>query len=268
MQFLATDYDGTLFRDRQITDSDRDAIIRFRKAGHKFGIVTGRYLPTILREIERWHLPYDFLICCTGSMLLDGAGHVLCEHLAPRTAVRPLYDLTLQLGGRYFCVSKGLQITWLDTGFPPLYENVKVLPPEKLPLLDGFHETGTCFEDEDTARRFVETVNRDYAELMTAHQNGIYVDVCAPHTGKVRGLREMLAHFGGGGESLFVAGDNLNDLEMIRTFSSFAIDSAREEVRAAATCTAADVAQMVAVLLQRERESTPLNAKFLHRGLV
>lgn len=261
MQFLATDFDGTLFRDYKITDTDLQAIVEFRAAGHKFGIVTGRYLPTILWEIERWQIPFDFLVCCTGSMVLDGDLRVLSEHVAPREAVQPLYDLTLAFGGHYFCVSKGEALVWLDTGFPPFYENAKLLPPKDLPTLDGFHETGTRFQDEDTARRFVETVNRAYSELMTAHQNGIYVDICAPHTGKVRGLREMLAHFGGNEESLYVAGDNLNDLEMIRTFSSFAIESAREEVRAAATFTAADTAQMIEMIVNG-------NTKSLHRGTV
>lgn len=261
MRILATDFDGTLFRGYKITDSDLRAIKKFRAEGHKFGIVTGRYLATIIWEIERWEIPFDFLICCTGSMLLDEHRRIITEHTAPRAAVQALYDLTLAFGGHYFCVSKGMDMAWMDLGVPPFYENAKLLLPKDLPTLDGFHETGTRFSDEETARRFVETVNREYSDRMTAHQNGIYVDICAPHTGKVSGLREMLAHFGASEESLFVAGDNLNDLEMLRTFSSFAIDSAREEVRAAATFTAANTAQMIDTILSQ-------NPNSIHRGTV
>ena len=43
MKVLATDFDGTLFRDRTITPADLNAIRRFRRAGNRFGIVTGRH---------------------------------------------------------------------------------------------------------------------------------------------------------------------------------------------------------------------------------
>lgn len=249
MRILATDFDGTLFRDRTITEEDCNAIVRFRRAGNLFGIVTGRHLPSILEEIDRWQVPFDFMICCTGGILLDRNCRVFSEHTAPREAVQPLYTETLRFDGMYFCVSRGLERIWFDTGHPPVYENIKVLPPEKLPVLDGFHEMGTRFADEDTARRYVETLNTEYPDLMTAHQNGVYIDVCAPHTSKVRGLYEMLEHFGGDKDALFVAGDNLNDLEMLREFHSFAVAAGRAEVKAAAEYTVSDIAEIVEKIL-------------------
>lgn len=249
MRILATDFDGTLFRDGTVTEKDRDAIMRFRRVGNRFGIVTGRHLPSILEEIDRWQVPFDFIICCTGGVLLDRHCRVFSEHLAPRAAVQPLYAETLRFDGMYFCISKGLERIWFDTGHPPVYENIKVLPPEKLPILDGFHEMGTRFADEETARRYVETLNTKYPDLMTAHQNGVYIDVCAPHTSKVRGLYEILEHFGVPQDALFVAGDNLNDLEMLREFHSFAVASGREEVKAAAEHTVSDIAEIIEKLL-------------------
>ena len=50
-------------------------------------------------------------------------------------------------------------------------------------------------------------------------------------------------------QNLTVAGDNLNDLEMIREFSSFAVSSGRAELKAEANFVAPDIAAIVSHLL-------------------
>ena len=42
MIVFASDYDGTLYKNREITQYDLDAIEAFRSKGNLFGIVTGR----------------------------------------------------------------------------------------------------------------------------------------------------------------------------------------------------------------------------------
>ena len=42
LKVAASDYDGTLFRDDIITARDAEAIRKWRAAGHKFGVVSGR----------------------------------------------------------------------------------------------------------------------------------------------------------------------------------------------------------------------------------
>ena len=91
MRILATDFDNTLFRSREITRADAEAVARFRSAGNRFGLVTGRHLASIRDELARWDLPLDFVIACTGGILTDGQFHVLSEHRAPKAALVPLY---------------------------------------------------------------------------------------------------------------------------------------------------------------------------------
>ena len=42
MKIGASDYDGTLFRQRTIAAEDVEGVKRWRAAGHKFGVVSGR----------------------------------------------------------------------------------------------------------------------------------------------------------------------------------------------------------------------------------
>ncbi len=249
MQILATDFDGTLYRNGTVSDSDKSAVARFRAVGNKFGIVTGRHLATALYEIGRQSVTYDFLICCTGGMILDSQNNILLEHRVPREAVLPLYRKTMEYCGMYFCVSVHQKLFWYDMGGPSPYTSAVILPAEQLSDLAFFHEAATCFTDEQTARRYVDSLNTAYPQWLTAHQNGVYVDVCAAHTDKVSGLFAVLQHFGVPSSALSVAGDNLNDLSMIQTFRSFAMKTGREELKQAAAHTVSNFREITELLL-------------------
>jgi hydroxymethylpyrimidine pyrophosphatase-like HAD family hydrolase len=78
MKIIASDYDGTI-NCGGVSQADREAIAKFRKAGNKFGVNTGRDL-----EMATWILydmkdEIDFLICCTGGTILDGQGNIIFE---------------------------------------------------------------------------------------------------------------------------------------------------------------------------------------------
>ncbi len=249
MRILATDFDNTLFRDRTITRADADAIARYRFAGNRFGIVTGRHLPSIRAELERWALPVDFVVACTGGVLTDGAFRVLSEHRAPRAGLLPLYEAALPLDPLYFCVSVGLERYWIEVPAPPPEGAEARLPKAALETLPDYHEMGTGFATEETAAEFTAYCSERLSALLTAHRNGIHVDVCAPGTSKVSGLYEVLGLYGAKKDDLFVAGDNLNDLSMIREFTSFAMEKGRDELKQYARAAVGSIAEIVDMLL-------------------
>ena len=69
---LATDYDGTLAHDG-VTDADTVAAIdRFRAAGGRPILVTGRELPDLQRTFDRLDL-FDRVVAENGGLLYDPA---------------------------------------------------------------------------------------------------------------------------------------------------------------------------------------------------
>lgn len=249
MQILATDFDGTLYRNGTVSDADKAAVAHFRAAGNKFGIVTGRHMATALYETQKQAVSYDFLICCTGGIILDSQNNILFERRIPKEAVIPLMQKTTAFGGEFFCVSDFQKLFWYDTGFPSMYDSAAILPVEHLYQLESFHEMSTRFSDEQTAGQYVNTLNMEYPEWLTAHQNGIYVDICAPCTDKVSGLMSVLQYFNASESKLSVVGDNLNDLSMIRAFHAFAMENGRTEVKAEANHTVSDFSEIMEILL-------------------
>ena len=78
MIIIASDYDGTL-NHHGVSDGDKEAIKKFREAGNKFGIVTGRDLEMatwVIYDLEKIGVEIDFVICCTGGIILSFDGEI------------------------------------------------------------------------------------------------------------------------------------------------------------------------------------------------
>ena len=68
MKIAACDFDGTLFRDGVVSEADLEAIADWRRSGNAFGIVTGRGRNTLLRDVKRFSIPYDFTHATSSSV--------------------------------------------------------------------------------------------------------------------------------------------------------------------------------------------------------
>ena len=71
MNVYATDFDGTL-NNRPIDAVLLSAIDGWQKAGHLFGVVSGRPYTSIRAMMTQYDIPFDFLIANNGAVIVDG----------------------------------------------------------------------------------------------------------------------------------------------------------------------------------------------------
>ena len=92
MKILGSDWDGT-FTHGGVDDKKLLAVKKWREAGNKFGIVTGRGPDFRDRLIEYYpKFEYDFLATCNGGYVIDGSGRVLHKSSFESLDVRALVD--------------------------------------------------------------------------------------------------------------------------------------------------------------------------------
>ena len=85
MKIAASDYDGTLFRNDTITAADAQSVQRWREAGHKFGVVTGRDYGMLAPQLEHYGIGYDYAVCNNGAIICQSEGTPLWEgRIEPR----------------------------------------------------------------------------------------------------------------------------------------------------------------------------------------
>lgn len=242
MKIIASDFDGTINYHGRVSDEDKAAIKRFRQAGNKFGIVTGRDA-----ELSQWirqgdNFEFDFIISCTGAFIRDGDGNVI---YVKRGKMGPFIDdivaKALELKACFFTVGNGFNKCYVDTLGKIPYD---------FSMLHEFTHANCTFPSDEIAEKFTDYVNKNYSDVISAHRNGWSVDMPPANTSKVTGIYEYARLFEN--PEIYAVGDNVNDLPMIREFCGYAVSNAVESVKQAAKHQCDRVCHMIDELMKEE----------------
>ena len=232
MKILASDYDGTLKGvNGIIEESDIKAISTFREAGHKFGIVTGRSLVRLQTDFEKFGVEADFFIGTNGGIIADSGYNKIMS-----------YDIDFNRAINFIERYKSREDISLAVGDG--YRTVRLSRLDDTPDFSQYGASGS-FEDicknktinsfviglkhPGLRSRLIDEFTGEYGDCMNFHQNMTIIDISANGVYKSTGLEYVKNIYKT--EELYVIGDELNDIEMIKKFKGFCVTNARAEVK-------------------------------------
>lgn len=245
MIIIASDFDGTL-NHHGISGEDKDAITKFREKGNKFGLVTGRDLEQalwVVKDLKRASLEVDFVICCTGAVMLNGNGEIVKikkQKIAPFLHELLEYAKTLELGS--FRASNELVVCHFDA-----YGKIE----NSFDILGEFTQANAWFYKEEDAKCFTRYVRENYSDKISIFQNGGSVDMPPCGTSKVTGIYDYAKDFEGA--KIYTVGDNVNDIPMLEEFEGYAVSNARDEVKLIAKHQCNRIADMIEEIMKENK---------------
>lgn len=242
MRLIATDYDGTL-NHGGIDEAKLDAIRRWRAAGNKFGVISGRgpdFLAQLQRELGE---DFDFLASCNGGIAADRDGNILFRHQCDDVDVKAFVADLFAWGAHTLYINYGDQCILLGT--EACREPYDYIPPEQLPPIPSFYKMATFFATPEEAAAMAAKIREKYGDKVNPLQNWWCVDIAPFGVDKATGIRELCAHYGVAETEVIAAGDNLNDRAMIEAFYSYAMEHGNGELKQAATHTTDSVTAMI-----------------------
>ena len=247
MKIIGSDYDGTLNRGG-INETKLAAIKKWRGAGNKFGIVSGRgwNFRTYLQEsVPR--LKVDFFAACNGGYIMDESGAVIyearCNAVSLSEFVADLFDFGCKFAHvnyeQYICVvaNKG--------DIPSYVSEDDACLLNKCPRVDYFNQISVVLPSVEESSAVVEKINNKYSKWLNPLQNGMCIDIVPVGVNKAQGMYRVMEFFGCSHEDVITVGDNINDVDMIREFHSYAMENGVEEIKRISDGVVSDVTELI-----------------------
>lgn len=252
MKIIGSDFDGT-FNHNGVTDEKISMVAKWQAAGNKVGVVSGRGLNTpenFAREFP--DLKFDFFALCNGAYVTDGDGvpfyRATCTELHSLELINGLLSYGCRImhvnSDQYTCVVEDYdeRPAWIPLEQACLSKDFKGV--------DFFYQINVNLSSFDEAVPIVEKIRNDYGKYVTPLQNGRCIDIVPVGTNKAEGMYRAMEHFGASYADVITVGDNINDIDMLREFRSYAMKNGVPEAQAVANGIVSDVTE----IMQREME--------------
>jgi Cof subfamily protein (haloacid dehalogenase superfamily) len=241
MKILCSDYDGT-FNFGGIDESKCNAIKKWQAAGNKFGLVSGRPASLIKELQSAYPLVFDFYIAHNGAVILDRQNNLL--------SVSPCNSVSLpQLLQNLF--AWGCEFAHINNeNYYRVRRDDKALGAEEyrlstLPDIPYFYQVSVQLESVEQAKSVAQKAQAQYENELSALQNGICVDIVRKGINKTHGIYQIAKIFHVQRENIIAVGDNVNDVDMLQEFPSYAMENGTLEAKTAANRTVRSIVDLI-----------------------
>lgn len=240
MKILASDLDGTLVRKNVISEDDLNAIKALKIKGHKFIVATGRSFDGVATLTNQFKLPYDYLVLCNGSLVMDKNHKIVYrKSISNQLAMNILNDF-LHLSNLYFYLDDGI------SGYVPegkcdssliddYCDKIKILKEnELLNLSTPFQILSLCPVDKSitVAENIREKILEKYGEWVEVYRNTCFLDIVPKGCSKGEGISMALKDVSYEVNKVYTIGDSFNDLSMFKiTKNSYTFHNVEEKVK-------------------------------------
>lgn len=242
MKIAASDFDGTLYRNGDVTREEIEAINKWRASGNLFGVITGRNYMFLREDLDQFDVNYDFIISTNGSLIRDGKGAVIKSFEADIDIAKDLVEFVAEHNAVWaeimFMDSYNKFVINSRTPDSELKINREVLNETKT-----FHQFSCTISDYEEAKEMTETINERFKGKVNAfclidpERFTANIDTVKYGVSKASALYELAKLKNVAKEDIITFGDNFNDIPMIREFNGYIMASATDKVRALANKT-------------------------------
>ena len=225
-RLVAVDLDGTLLDSKKrISDRNREALFRARRAGVHLAVISGRRFAEL--EALTAGLPRGVFRVGHGGALIRRCGRTLCEIPLPRAAAREAARIALGTGLTVLISDRGggVRISardpaservarYLSTVRPrPLFEAAPAFVEDPLHVVLAGSPAGCRAAEAALRGSLGDSVNLDRTEY-AATGLGL-LDVLGARASKRRALERVAAEAGVPLSATIAIGDNWNDVGML-----------------------------------------------------
>lgn len=191
MKLLASDFDNTIFvKDKDVLDKNINSIRKFINLGNLFCIITGRNYSSLKNELQRYNIPYSYLICEDGAQIFNNVDYCINTIYLSKDKIEKIINILEDNNCKYY----------LDDGYN-----------ETTNKTDCVKVAGYDYDIDKVESIIKELRNFSYAYLSTEH-----INITDKEANKFSSLKKLVEIEKLNMHNLFTIGDAENDYEMLK----------------------------------------------------
>ena len=220
MKVAASDYDGTLLRGGKIDEETLQAVKKWRAAGNKFGVISGRDYGMLVPQLRAFGLEFDYTVCNNGGIIRDAEEKVRFQAEIEPAALAAIAEEPLAAKSFHFAFSAA-DVTYLCHQSEGSWIEREAKEWDYPIIYIEESEIGTLKKIQQFSMGFP----------LPAESDACSLDITPVGVGKDQGIRTLLSVMGWDGAEVFAIGDETNDLPMLKAFDGYTLTTAREAIQ-------------------------------------
>ena len=218
MKLFVTDYDNTLFIDEINLKINKKKLKELHKLGFIINISTGRSFESIKNQVLKYNIYYDYLTCCDGSIIYDNNDKLI-----------NFYEMDHYIIDEILKLKDKTKYEEIQLSYPLKYKN-------EYNRNDKIAGINIVVKEEFLNNDFINEFNNlkrkypNYGFYIYDHNEYHYFCVKKDNVTKAKGINYLKELLNINEKDIYVIGDSLNDLEMIKKYNGVSIISGCKEI--------------------------------------
>ncbi len=224
---LCSDFDNTICfwsNVGWILDEDREAIRRFREAGNKFVIVSGRSYQSGIDvfNVMDFH-DMDFFMLMSGAYAAYPDETLIFDKRIDMKTLPALAEFFRETGARYLCLDIGKESYNVDIGGDLVPEFTEPITLEEAMKLPTYTSINVGYHTHEEANAVSTVLEERFSHIITPLQNNRAIDMPPAGINKAVAVEFAARMYGIEKDKIYTAGDNYNDIMMLEAYHGCAM---------------------------------------------
>ena len=213
-KILISDYDGTFYQNDKYIKKNIDKVTEFRQLGNLFVIATGRSYVDLKMKIDKYKIPYDYLILNHGSLVLSKNLDIIEVFTLNKDEVDSILD--------YVSNNKDVDDTILIS---TLTKDVKDTSNIVKIMLKLYNYDKAC-----EVKSFVDKNYRNIKSYLVGEDNHYLVEIISSKASKSLMIEKIVTKEQIENKNIFTVGDGINDIDMIKKYNGYRMKTSCKEL--------------------------------------
>lgn len=230
-KLLASDLDGTLIFNGEISSGDIESIKKFRSENNIFGVSTGRPYNGVSFLTRDYGIEIDFYVLLNGALVLDKNLNVLKHEKIPFDVVKNIFEEYKDCS--LFGIDQGYETSILFGDSFYIWDNIYLRNIDDLKDKEcSLISIDFSNKSPDEVEKICENINNKFSGSLVTYRNLSFIDIVPSGCSKGEGVRTIYKNLNINKNNVCVIGDSFNDLSMFSmTENSFSFFGADEKIK-------------------------------------